>query len=83
MVRLHHPRKSFCLLHPRKYYGFLLSLRVVSEVFDCPRGKMSLAWAEASYKESWAMVSLRVATVARSAAVAVARFARASTVLDW
>ena len=44
---------------------------------------MSLDWAEKSSKESWAMVSVRVATVDRSAAVAVARFARASTVSNW
>ena len=44
---------------------------------------MSLAWAEASPKEIWAMVHVRVATVAQSAAVAVARFARASTVSYW
>ena len=44
---------------------------------------MSLAWAEESSEESWAMVSVRVATVARSTAVAVARFDRASTVSDW
>ena len=44
---------------------------------------MSLAWTEASSEEIWAMVSVSVATVARSAAVAVSRFARASRVSDW
>ena len=44
---------------------------------------MSLAWAEASPEESWVMVSVSVATIARFDAVAVARFARASTVSDW
>ena len=44
---------------------------------------MSLAWAEASSKESWAMVSVSLDTVARYAAVVVARLARASTVSDW
>ena len=36
---------------------------------------MSLAWAEASSGEIWAMVSVSVDTVARSAAVAVYRSA--------
>ena len=44
---------------------------------------MSLAWAEASSEESWDMVSVRVATVARSVTVAVTRLAKASTVSDW
>ena len=44
---------------------------------------MSLAWAESSSEESWAMVYLSVVTVAQSAAVAVTRFARASNVSDW
>ena len=44
---------------------------------------MSLAWAEASSEEIWEMMSVRVATVARSAAVAVDRFARASMVSEW
>ena len=44
---------------------------------------MILAWVEASSKEIWVMVYVRVANVARSAAVAVFRFARASTVSDW
>ena len=47
------------------------------------RDEMSLAWAEASSKEIWTMVSVSVATVARSAAVAVARLAKASTVSNW
>ena len=38
---------------------------------------MSLAWADASSEERRAMVSVRVATVALSEAVVVARFARA------
>ena len=41
---------------------------------------MSLALAEASYKEIWAIVSVRVSTVALYAAVAVVRFARDYTV---
>ena len=44
---------------------------------------MSLAWADASSEETWDMVSVSVATVARSSAVAVARLAKASTVSDW
>ena len=44
---------------------------------------MSLDWAEASYEKIWAMVYVRVATFARYAAVAVARFAKDSTVSDW
>ena len=44
---------------------------------------MSLAWAEASYKESWAMMSVSVANVAQSTDVAVARLAKASTVSNW
>ena len=44
---------------------------------------MSLAWADSSSEEIWAMVFIRVATVARSAAVAVARFVRSSTVSYW
>ena len=43
---------------------------------------MRLAWDEASSKESWAMVSVSVATVTLSASVAVARLAKASTVSD-
>ena len=44
---------------------------------------MSLAWDEASSEESWAIVSVSVVNVARSAALAVARLAKASTVSDW
>ena len=44
---------------------------------------MSLDWAKASSKESWAMVSMSVETVARSVAVAVVRLAKVSTVSDW
>ena len=44
---------------------------------------MSFAWAEASSEESWAIVYVSVATVARSSDVAVARLATASTVSDW
>ena len=44
---------------------------------------MSLAWAEASSEEIWAMVSVSVVTVARSAAVAIAKLAKASTVSEW
>ena len=44
---------------------------------------MSLAWAEASSEESWDMVSVSVVNVPRSAAVAVSKFARDSTVSDW
>ena len=38
----------------------------------------SLVWVEASLVESFVMVSVKVATVARSEEVAVARFARES-----
>ena len=44
---------------------------------------MSLDWAEASSDDRWAMVSVSVETVARSAAVDIARLAKASTVSDW
>ena len=44
---------------------------------------MSLAWAESSSEEIWAMVSVSVATVARSVAVAVTRLAKAYTVSEW
>ena len=44
---------------------------------------MRLAWAEASSEESWAMVSVSVETVARYAAVDVARLDNTSTVSDW
>ena len=45
--------------------------------------EISLACANANSDESCAMVSVKVATVALSAAVAVARLARASTVSAW
>ena len=45
--------------------------------------EISLAWADANSEESCAMVSAKVANVALSAAAAVARLARASTVLAW
>ena len=44
---------------------------------------MSLAWADASSDESWAMVYVSVAAVAPSADVAVTRLDNASTVSDW
>ena len=44
---------------------------------------MSLAWAEASFEESWAMVSVSVATVARYSGVDIARLAKAYTVSNW
>ena len=48
------------------------------------RDEINLAWANANPNESFAMVSVSVATVALFAAVvAVARLARASTVLAW
>ena len=47
------------------------------------RDEINLAWADASSNESCAMVSVNLATVAISAAVAVARLARASTVSAW
>ena len=47
------------------------------------RDEINLAWADANYDESCAMVSVNVATVALSAAVAVARLAKASTVSAW
>ena len=45
--------------------------------------EISFAWADASSDENWAIVSVSVATVALSAAVAVARLSRASTVSAW
>ena len=45
--------------------------------------EISLACADTNSDESCAMVSVKVATVAISAAVAVVRLARASTVLAW
>lgn len=47
------------------------------------RAVMSLALAEANSLVSLLTVAERVATVARSCAVAVARFAMASTVSCW
>ena len=44
---------------------------------------MSFACADANYEESCAIVSVKVATVALSTAVAVAKLARASTVSAW
>ena len=68
-----------------------------SEVFQLPplskslfkrrwlsnRDKVNFAWADASSDKSWAIVSVRVVTVALSAAMAVARLARALTVSAW
>ena len=45
--------------------------------------EISLACADANSDESCAVVSVKVATVALSADVAVARLARVSTVLAW
>ena len=47
------------------------------------RDEINLAWADANSNESCAMVSVNVATMALSAAVAVARLARESTVSAW
>ena len=47
------------------------------------RDEINFAWADASSDESWAIVSVRVATVALPAAVYVARLARESTVSAW
>ena len=47
------------------------------------RDEINLAWDDANSDESCAMVSVNVATVALSVVVAVARLARASTVLAW
>ena len=44
------------------------------------RDEISFAWADASSDKSWAIVSVSEATVDLSAAVAVTRLARASTV---
>ena len=44
---------------------------------------MSFAYADANSEESCAIVSVKVATVALSAAVAVAKLARASTFSAW
>ena len=45
--------------------------------------EISLACADANSDKSCVIVSVKVATVALSAAVAIARLARASTVLAW
>ena len=45
--------------------------------------EISLDWANANSNESCAMVSVKVATVALSAAVAVARLAGAPKVSAW
>ena len=47
------------------------------------RDEINLAWADANSDESCAMVSVNVATVDLSAAVAVARLERESTVSAW
>ena len=44
---------------------------------------MSFACADANSEESCAIVSVKLATVALSAAVAVAKLSRASTVSAW
>ena len=44
------------------------------------RDEINFAWEDASSDKSWAIVSIRVVTVALSADVDVARLARASTV---
>ena len=43
------------------------------------REEINFIWADASSDESWAILYVKVATFALSAAVAVARLARAST----
>ena len=45
------------------------------------RDEIHFAWDDAIFDESWDMVSVKVANVSLYAAVAVARLARASTVL--
>ena len=47
------------------------------------RDEINFAWADASSDKIWAIVSVRVDTVALSAAVAVSRLSRASTVSAW
>ena len=47
------------------------------------RDEINFAWSDESSDESWSIVSVKVATVALSAAVEVSRLARASTVSAW
>ena len=47
------------------------------------REEISFAWADASSDKIWAIVSVSVANVALSAAVAFARLDQASTVSAW
>ena len=47
------------------------------------RNKISFAWVDANSDESWAIVSVCVATVALFATVAVARLAKSSMVSAW
>ena len=47
------------------------------------RYEINFAWDDASSNECWAIVSVKVSTVALSADVDVARLARASTMSAW
>ena len=47
------------------------------------RDEINFAWDDASSDKSWAIFSVKFATVALSAAVAVARLAMVSTVSAW
>ena len=60
-----------------------LSESIYKRLWLSNRDEISFAWADASSDESWAIVSMSVATVALSTAVAVARLARASMVSAW
>ena len=47
------------------------------------RGEISFAWVDVSSDKNWAIVSVSVATIALSAAVAITRLVRASMVSAW
>ena len=78
------PRKSFRLPPPRKSFHFPpLSESLFKRRWLSIRYEIHFAWANANSDKSWAIVSVRAATVALSAAVDVARLARASTFSAW
>ena len=84
MVRPHPPPEVFPSATPLEVFQLqpfsdsLFKRRWLSNI-----DKINFAWDDAISDESCAIVSVKFATVALSAAVAVARLARASRVLAW
>ena len=84
MVRPHHPPEVFLSVPPPEVFPLPpLSDSLLSRRWLSSSEEISFAYADANHEESCAIVSVKVATVDLSTAVAVAKLARASTVSAW